>query len=185
MTPTLYQRRVEQEWRLLELLARANQRSIQDVLRRQEASGETFELTLLQTQGLIEKCDRREVLDKHRVAFHFPEFFPSIPIEARLSCPVFHPNVHPQNGFVCLWNRFSAGDTVVEAVVQLQRVITFQLVNDLADHVMQPKCLDWYRNSERGFELPLWCEPIRKPVNLEADRTYARRPPGTFRHRLE
>jgi hypothetical protein len=185
MRLTLYQRRVEQEWRLLELLAQANERSIADVGRRQEASGESFELTLFQTRGIVERCGNREVLDNHSVAFHFRPLFPSIPIEARLSRPVFHPNVHPQNGFVCLWNRFSPGDTVMGAVAQLQRVITFQLVNDLADHVMQPKCLDWYRDPERSFELPLWCEPIRKPANLEAELTYARRPTGTFRRRLE
>jgi hypothetical protein len=185
MKSTLHQRRVEQEWRLLELLARANEQSIEDVRRREGASGETFELTLLKTRAIIETCGNREVVDKHSVAFHFRTLFPSIPIEANLSRPVFHPNVHPHNGFVCLWNRFSSGDTIIEAVVQLQRILTFQLVNDLADHVMQPKCLDWYNDPERGLELPLWCDPIRKPQDLEAERTYARRPVGTFRRRLE
>jgi len=53
------------------------------------------------------------------VRFAFARFFPAVPIEAYLTRPVFHPNVHPTTGFVCLWSRFSKADTVIEALCRL------------------------------------------------------------------
>ena len=186
MKSTLYQRRVEQEWKLLTLLASANESilKVQDRVR-EGVDSEVFGVTLSRTQGVIEEDGSRKIVDQHSVSFLFPPFFPSVPIEARLFRPVFHPNVHPGTGFVCLWNRFSSGDTVMEAVAQLQRVLAFELVNEVSDHVMQPAALDWYRDAGRGCRLPLRFEPLARPVDFEAQRAYAQRPAGNYRRRLQ
>jgi len=73
----------------------------------------------------------------------FPRFFPAVPIEATLTLPVFHPNVDSRSGFVCLWTRTSPGDTVMEALRRLQRIVAWAAVNNEAEHVMQPEAARW------------------------------------------
>ena len=124
---TLYERRVEQEWRLLEAIAKGNPDLLENPTRCVEVDSALFRFRLQQTQALIQTPTGLHLQDLHDVVIYFPRFFPSVPIEASLLKPVFHPNVHPETGFVCLWNRFSPGDTVVEAITQLQRVITWEL----------------------------------------------------------
>jgi hypothetical protein len=182
---TLYQRRVEQEWRLLHLLAQANPTILENINREQQVGGEVFCFTLHQTSSLRGEPNNLQFPDTHSVQLHFPGFFPSVPIEANLVHPVFHPNVHPENSFVCLWNRFSSGDTVMEAVSQLQQVITWKLVNQETDHLMQPEALAWYKDASREIELPLSYQPIAKPTDFQQERTYAVRPPNSYRRRLE
>lgn len=182
---TLFHRRVEQEWRLLQLLASTNPEIIEALSRTEGVRGEIFSFMLRRTPALIGPPDNLESRDSHAVTLHFPEFFPSVPIEASLACPVFHPNVHPENGFVCLWGRFSPGDTVMEAVSQLQQVITWKLVNEEANHRMQPEALAWYKDGARKMQLPLAFQAIIKPVDIEKQRTFAVRPEGSHRRRLE
>jgi ubiquitin-protein ligase len=182
---TFYQRRVEQEWKLLELLAQTNPTIIESPNRIKEVGGEVFSCTIRQTQSLVGDPPKNQLHDSHQINLHFPKFFPSVPIEAHLLQPVFHPNVHPENGFVCLWNRFSPGDTVMEAISQLQHVITWELVNEETDHLMQPDALAWYKDPARGMELPLPYQPITKPIDFQKERSYAIRPPNSFRRRLE
>lgn len=78
----------------------------------------------------------------HGLKLVFAPYFPAVPIEAYLELPVRHPNVHPVTGFICLWDKHSTGDTVIEALRQTQRVLSGELRNGEADHLMQPDCLD-------------------------------------------
>jgi ubiquitin-protein ligase len=181
---TLHQRRVEHEWRLLQLLAATNSSVLEILNREQGPASERFHLILHKTCALIKQDSYLNSLDTHTVALHFPEFFPSVPIEASLAIPVFHPNIHPENGFVCLWDRFSSGDTVAEAVLQLQRVITWRLVNEESDHLLQPEAIQWYREPQRGVQLPLDCQPLVMPEEFQKERTAGFRQPKNFRHRL-
>jgi len=96
------------------------------------------------------------------VRFRFPEYYPSVPLEAWLDTPVLHPNVHPENGFVCLWDMRHEGASLVQAVLQLQRVVTWHLFNLSADHLMQP---------EAGRLPPLDYRPIAVPPNYFMERT--------------
>jgi hypothetical protein len=180
---TVHQRRVEREWQFLEQLVEANPDILRLGERRIGPAGGVFALTLRQTQALVEENGGLLVRDHHCVTLHLPRFFPSVPVEASLNPPVFHPNVNPVTGFVCLWSRFSSGDTVVEAIAQLQRVVTWQLVNEETDHLMQPAAMAWLKNPARSRVLPLGCKAVRKPDGFEAERTYAKRPEG-FRQRL-
>ncbi len=80
-----------------------------------------------------------------------------------------HPNVHPLTGFICLWSRHSAGDTVVEALLQTQRVLSGELWNRDPDHLMQPEASDPVR---------LAYETFRVPDHYYADKSFACLPPG-------
>lgn len=184
MSPSLHSRRVEQEWGLLQMLATANPSALAIVDRKQDAASQRFRVVLRQTCGLARKDGHLQKLETHVVDLFFPEFFPSVPIEVSVNSPVFHPNVHPENGFVCLWNRFSTGDTVIEALAQLQRVISWELVNERGDHVMQPEAVAWRANPDRSVELPLSYEPLTKPEGFQLERTYARLPSDAHRRRL-
>lgn len=172
----LHQRRVEQERRLLGMLVEANSEIV--IPDSSLSSSDLLRFRLLKTAGLVRSSHGLRTKESHDVILRFPRFFPSLPMEASLQEPVFHPNIHPENGFVCLWGRFSPGDTVIEAVVQLQRVLTWQLVNEEADHMMQAEALAWYRRDGREISLPLPCEPVRKPAGYDLQRTFAQRPPG-------
>jgi hypothetical protein len=177
----LYQRRVEQEWLLLQSLVEANPGLIEIREKRTEQGDEVLDFNLHQTQALRETAGVLTVQDSHQVSVHFPRFFPSVPLEASLIEPVFHPNVHPENGFVCLWGRFSPADTIVEAVAQLQRILTWQLVNEQPDHLMQPHAMAWLKDPNRQVSLPLTWQPVRKPEGFALANTYARRPEGVRR----
>jgi len=182
---TVHQRRTEQEWKLLDALATQNPDLLQDCTREAPADGPIFCFQLRQTPALVEEAGQLVIRDQHCVRLHFPRFFPAVPLEASLLRPVFHPNVHPETGFVCLWNRFSPGDTVVEGVSQLRQVITWRLLNEDPDQVMQPKSLEWYRDPARSVALPLLCPELGKPEGFDLARSYAWRPPGSGRRRLE
>ncbi len=86
---TVYQRRVEQEWRLLQLLANTNPAIIESVRRAQEVRGAVFSFSLQRTRALVGSLGDFQFRDSHAVMLHFPEFFPSVPIEASLVSPVF------------------------------------------------------------------------------------------------
>lgn len=185
MTSSVQERRVEQEWKLLLALAAENPEVLQGCVRQDQVDGTVFRFRLLQTQALVEEADQLRVVDKHDVTLRFPRFFPAVPIEASLERPVFHPNVHPESGFVCLWDRFSSGNTAIEALTQLQRVISWKLHNEAPDHTMQPEGLRWYQSPERLITLPLlYREPLlRQGFNLS--RTQVSRQPTHGRRRLE
>lgn len=155
MNVELRNRRLENEWDLLGLLAQANPENLQVVGRNRETDGDWFQVILHQT---------------HAAGFRFPDLFPSVPIEAFLKQPVFHPNVHPETGFVCLWDRFSSSDTIAIAVRQLQRVIRWEVFNSNPDHVMQPEALAAAATIER----PLPGVPIVMPPGFYTTRAPSR-----------
>lgn len=159
-------RRLDEEWTLLAKLAEANPEALEILARESRPDEELFRLNLRRTMGL--SLDRVPK-ESHTVSFRFPELYPALPIEAFLSSPVFHPNVHPINGFVCLWTRVSTADTILEAVVRLQKVIVWELVNRDAEHLMQPEALAWTPDRP----LPLARHPIVVPVEIQLERTYA------------
>jgi ubiquitin-protein ligase len=184
MMPAPYSRRVEQEWLLLQTLASQNHSVLEVLDRKQERAGDLFRVIVRQTCGLVKGASGLNSLETHTAVFQFPEFFPSMPIEASLIEPVFHPNVHPQSGFVCLWNRCSAGDTIMEALTRLQQVITWELMNEDQQHVLQPESIAWYRDPQRAIQLPLPFKRVVKPKEFQIERSYAFRPNGTHRQRL-
>ncbi len=101
--------------------------------------------------------------------FTFPEYYPSAPLEAWLDEPALHPNIHPETGFVCLWDTRHPGTSLVEAVLQLQRVVTWHLYNYSADHLMQP---------DAGARAALPYRPVTPPPEYYSERSAAFLPAG-------
>jgi hypothetical protein len=178
------ERRIEQEWILLERLATENPAILEVRGRRATDDGHAFFFMLHGTESLLATAGRVTIVKALSVAMHFRSLFPAVPIEASVSPPVFHPNVHPDSGFACLWNRFSAGDTIVEAVAQLQRVLTWRSWNEDATHVMQPAAVAWVQGSP-DVRLPLSCVPIVVPRDIEDLQSQAARPSAQIRRRLQ
>lgn len=101
--------------------------------------------------------------EEHRITFTFPRYYPAMPSEAFLDRPVFHPNVDPENGFVCLWSKHRIADTAADALVRLAAVLAWRLFNAEAPHIMQPQALSWYNSSaEVRARLPLAGGPWAK-----------------------
>jgi hypothetical protein len=151
-------RRVANEKRFLDLLAAANPGGLAVDGWEQRDGGDMVRVTLLDTPAYLREGG---VVRRHELLLVLPEYFPSTPIEAYLERPVAHPNVHPVNGFVCLWASHAPGDTVVEALLQTQRVITWQLSNPNPEHRMQP---EWEALA------PLPYSPLTPPAEHVAGR---------------
>lgn len=174
------ERRIDNEWALLAELARSNPGTLDNLSRSRDAEADFFRVALHRTAALTGTPPHLQRVDSHVVDFRFPAWYPAVPIEAFLSVPVFHPNVHPDNGFVCLWTRGSTGDTIVTALVRLQNVIGWRLHNASPDHLMQPEALAWAASSTG---LPLPCTPLEIPASLLLELNW-RQPPAEFRRRL-
>lgn len=148
MAEGLRERRIRNEAALLRELAALNPERLQWLSEDEEGFG-------------VELQTAAHGRDTHTVRVTFSPYYPAVPIEVYLAVPVRHPNVHPVNGFVCLWDRHSTGDTVIEALRQLQRVLSGELKNAEADHLMQPEAL--------GIDaLPY--EPLRLPDGYLLER---------------
>ena len=177
----LRRQRINNEWTILSQIAGANPSCI-DI---KEQRPDEFVLVLKQSPAPIclhgrNEDGRIELVQEHELRFVFARFFPAVPIEAYLTRPVFHPNIHPTTGFVCLWSRFSKADTVIEALCQLQRILTYSVFSDSADDVMQPEALTWAMNINRGIALPLPCTELVKPTSWVEEKDF-RTPPARRR----
>lgn len=164
-------RRIANEWQYLLLLADENPSLLEVRSRRSEAASECFDFGLTQTPAYaalpVPDNAPSNIVTRHEVTIRLPDFYPAVPCEAFLKTPLFHPNIHPHNGFVCLWDRFSVGDGVIEAVQQLQRIISWHLYNSFAEHVMQPDAL------ARAAEMnALDYQSLRVPQSLACERAY-------------
>lgn len=153
--------RIAGEWQLLQELAILNPDRIQELEQQERGS---IQLTLFRSPALKEKPEAGQlptIVDLHRIKIEFPRYYPSVPCEVFLSRPVFHPNIDPANGFVCLWDQHRVANTVETAIVKLTAVLAWELLNGDAPHIMQPTALDWYRlfpQEERPVPLasPIW-----------------------------
>lgn len=114
MSASLREKRIANEWAYLLSLARENPDLLHVAGRRQEPAGECFQFTLEGTAAYVGPPNERRIRSTHTVTMRFPEFYPAVPCEAFLKETVFHPNVHPVNGFICLWDRFSPGTALLK-----------------------------------------------------------------------
>jgi RNA polymerase sigma factor (sigma-70 family) len=159
-------RRIENEWKLLNQLAALNPATLHVRGRGVGSAGEYFCVEMRQTAGLIRIAGVAEVRESHAMELNFPRFFPVVPIEVLLQVPVFHPNVDPDTGFVCLWTRTCPGDSVAEAITRAQRIVSWDLMNLSPDHVMQPEAANWYRSEPRSTALPCAFVPVHVSEQL-------------------
>jgi ubiquitin-protein ligase len=166
----LRERRLAHEWDLIQKLMAEYPDKISGL---QHIDDEAFLISVNDMPALYKQPGddwRDAITDKHSVTVAFPRYFPSLPCEIFLSRPVFHPNVDPVNGFVCLWNRHRVANTVMDALARLAAVLAWRLYNPDAPHLMQPDALTWYDSStEARSRLPLTHDPW-----IIADQTWER-----------
>ncbi len=139
MDTTLFERRLRNEWLLLDGLAGCNPGRITGA--RLQPGTIRF---LLHGPSALPASDRASgcLLTEHATRIEFPVHFPAVPMEMFLETPVFHPNVHPETGFVCLWDRHRVSNTVEHALHKLAAMLSGHLRNTDALHVMQPAACD-------------------------------------------
>ncbi len=142
------ERRLAAEWTLLQQLAAANPGRLTG-LRRDAVD---FHLRLHGPAAVsIPNPQHTGRLFVHDLRLEFPVHFPAVPMEMYLRIPVFHPNVHPETGFVCLWDRHRVSNSVEHALHKLVAMLAGDLFHAAAPHVMQPEALP----CARGEAMPL------------------------------
>lgn len=170
----LHRQRIENEWAFLHRLAEANPRVL---LVKSRTPGE-FAVLLRETAAPLNQGNGLEIREQHDLRLAFGRFFPTVPMEAYLTQPVFHPNIHPTTGFVCLWQKALVADTVVEALIQLQRILSYSAFTESPDHVMQPEALAWAQDPGRGMEFPFKYTPLKKPAGWDQEHNFRHLAPG-------
>lgn len=145
------ERRLTTEWALLQRLAAQNPQRLVDL----QAEDLTFYLQLKGTPALPLSSGAGDVRSDHHVRIIFPRFYPTTPLELYLQTPVQHPNIHPQTGFVCLWDRHRVGHTVEHALHKLVAILGWRLYNRDAVHIMQPAALARLETSREAIAASL------------------------------
>ena len=148
-------RRIENEWHLLESLRQSNSDRLQ--LAR---DGDHFALEVDGLPALVRApgdggTAEEAISSHHSLRIIFPRYYPTMPAEVYLRATVFHPNVNPDTGFVCLWTKHHVETTLERTLAQLQRVLAWVLVNADPEHVMQRDALLWFTQRVSRIHLPL------------------------------
>ncbi len=86
----------------------------------------TFEIRV---RGLVPAEEEEEPRPRliHRAEIFLPLDYPRRPPFARMTTPVFHPNIDPQK--VCIGDHWSAGQSLAQIVAQIAELICFQSYN--------------------------------------------------------
>ena len=143
------ERRLANEWHLMRDLAGRNPDRIMDLRMR----GSVITLRLRGPDALPVGTDGHHCpVSQHALRMEFPVHFPAVPLEMYLEVPVVHPNIHPETGFVCLWDRHRVSHTTEHAMHRLVAMLAGELRNLDAVHVMQP---DAVVHPQRSAAMPL------------------------------
>ncbi len=143
---TLFERRLRAEWDTLQQLAALNPNRLTGLT----AADTTFTAVLHGPAVTLGKGTL--VRQDHALRIVFPVHFPAAPMELYVAQPVPHPNIHPETGFVCLWDKHRASYTVEHAVHRTVAMLAGQLFNPRPPHVMQPEALVFYPRPHAGAE---------------------------------
>jgi ubiquitin-protein ligase len=146
--------RIEREWNLLGQLAVLNPNCLRRLGRRSRATEETFLLQLSSSPGIQQIIrERPYVREEHTIRLSFPRFYPDVPIECYVKEPLFHPNVNPSTGFVCLWERFNLDYTAIQAICRTQAMAAYRMINLRTEHVMNNDAAQWFEQKGRPADL--------------------------------
>lgn len=160
---TLRRDRIEKEWLLLQRLAQLNPQHLEILDRRSFPDEEAFVVRLRNSPGL-ESAQGREmaIRSSHSLRLCYTRFYPEVPIECYIEEALFHPNVKPETGFVCLWDQTTSRDTIVQAVARAQAMAALRMVNLAGPHVMNRPAAEWYAAvAEPGGLAPLTWQELR------------------------
>jgi ubiquitin-protein ligase len=171
---TTFERRLRAEFRLLaDLVARNPQR-----LAGLSADDSTRRLTL---RGTPARSTSGAIIDPHRLRLQYPRFFPALPLELYLDTPVFHPNVHPETGFVCLWDRHCVAHTAEDALHKTVAILGWRLFNLRPEHTMQPNAAALPSEEREHLIRQLDAAPL---FGVRGVEVYPPAAPGPIRRRL-
>ena len=138
--------RIDQEWTLLGRLAVANPGTVEIVDRTSAPTEEVFHVVLHDSPGIASASGNRLVTrDDHALRLCFTRFYPEVPIDCYTAEPLFHPNVKPETGFVCLWEHANPQDSVIQALARTQAIAAFRMVNTGSAHLMNREAAEWYQ----------------------------------------
>ena len=136
---TIFERRLAAEWELLLLLAERNPGRLSSM----QVHGAVLSLRLHGPAAMpANVACHRGLVSTHAMRIEFPVHFPAVPMELFLEIPVVHPNIHPETGFVCLWERHRVSNSVEHGLHRAVAMLAGQLRNTQAIHVMQPEALE-------------------------------------------
>ena len=126
--------------------------------------------------------DQAQLLSRHLLRIEYPRYFPSVPLNLYLEQPVQHPNVHPDTGFVCLWQGHQVANTIEHAIHKCAAILGWRLLNLAPEHVMQPGVLRLATQKQR-LQTLLFAAPLLG-VNRPEDAMASGEPIRTRRRRL-
>lgn len=172
--PTPFERRLGAEWDLLCALAARNPGRL-------DGLGAEDSALCACLQGTPARMLDGSVRQEHRVRLEYPRFFPSVPLELYLETPVLHPNVHPETGFVCLWDRHQAANTAEDAVHRTVAMLGWKLFNLSPDHTMQPAAAALATAQGDGLRAELAAPPL---LGIRGFAVYPRAASPAMRRRL-
>jgi hypothetical protein len=155
--------RIAKEWNLLGRLAQANREYIEVIDHTTSAAEDVFLVRLHHSPG-VEHAEGDDVAtrESHTIRLSFTRFYPDVPIECYVDEPLFHPNVKPETGFVCLWEEANPRDTAIQALARAQAMAAYRMLNLGGAHQMNRAAADWYLNVARPQALvPLSWDELR------------------------
>lgn len=164
MNPTLRERRMQSEWLLLTKLVEANPEIIDSIDRTDDA----FHVHFSETPGWVTGTSGPTMRNEHWIEYLFPRYYPTLPLEAYCQRPAFHPNIHPETGFLCLWEDYLPNRSILEAVVTTRAVLAHQAMNRNAQHCMQPDAFDCEPLAMQALKIPESCRAV--PSTLPGQR---------------
>ncbi|RPJ85941.1 MAG: hypothetical protein EHM18_08780, partial [Acidobacteria bacterium] len=155
--------RLDREWRLLERFQALNPDKVEILQRQSGPDEEVFHVRLLNSPGIEALSGAQPVIrDRHTLRFCYPRFYPEMPIECYIQEPLFHPNVKPETGFVCLWEEASSRHNLIQAISRAQAMAAYRMVNLGGPHMMNRPAAEWYEQIGRPQQLvPLSWEDLK------------------------
>lgn len=146
--------RIDREWKLLDRLAKANPKYVELIERSSSPLEEMFRIRLHNSPGVEAAAGPRlDTRDDHTVRLSFARFYPEVPIECYVEEPLFHPNVRPETGFICLWQEANPRDTAIQAIARAQAMAAYRMVNLGDAHRMNRQAVDWLLSVGRPQDL--------------------------------
>lgn len=161
MAKSLRDRRLEQEIRIFQELAAANADRMR--VRSIGTDGDAYLVSFRLSGCEFLSLDRR-VGDGMDMEIRFTRYYPLVPPEVSFIPAIFHPNVSPESGFVCLFEDYRMEYGVVEYLQIAQQVATWQIWNGDPQQVLSPEAVAWLEAGASGIALPLRAAPLMAPA---------------------
>jgi ubiquitin-protein ligase len=156
----LRNRRIDAEWQLLAALADANPRTFTAIAK----SEDEFRIDMRESPACVGGRQARNIETAHTLRYVYPRYYPSLPLEGYFVRPIFHVNVDPATGFVCLWQDYRPAQTIVDAILITRAIMAGKVANLDAAHRMQQdavlECEEFLALPMIPLMLPSACRPL-------------------------